>query len=240
MILYNTLMPMNKIWRRINMAIVAILLFSITGTAQKNNLPVQEFEKEINKTNILVLDVRTYTEYKSGHLANALLADWTNQQEFTQRMASLDKSKPVYVYCLSGGRSGAAVTWLNKNGYTAYGLAGGIRSWTKENKPLIIDSAVKQTSMEEYLASIPADKTVLVDFSAQWCPPCKKMEPVLQTLEKEYGSKFTLLKIDAGTQTSLCKALHIDVLPTFILYKKGKPVWQKEGIVEINEFIKQL
>jgi thiol-disulfide isomerase/thioredoxin len=94
--------------------------------------------------------------------------------------------------------------------------------------------------MEEYLASIPRDKTVLVDFSAIWCPPCKKMEPVLQTLEKEHGSKFTLLKIDGGSQTNLCKELHIDGFPTFIIYKKGNPVWRKEGLVEISEFIKEL
>src|SRR5690349_11763375 len=139
---------MNKIWPKIAIAIT-ILLFSISGSAQKNSLSVQEFETKINQQNSQVLDVRTIGEYQSGHLANAFLADWTKQQEFTERVNALDKSKPVYVYCLSGGRSGAAVNWLNKNGFTAYGLSGGINIWNRENKPLIVDSPVKQISMEE-------------------------------------------------------------------------------------------
>jgi rhodanese-related sulfurtransferase/thiol-disulfide isomerase/thioredoxin len=231
---------MKKLSLKTSTVFVIVFLFSCISSAQNSNLSVQEFEKGINQKNIQVLDVRTAGEYQSGHLDNALLANWNNEQEFTDRVKSLDKSKPVYVYCLSGGRSSAAANWLNKNGFTAYSLSGGINAWTREKKPLKEVTPVKQISMEEYLASIPRDKTVLVDFSAIWCPPCKKMEPVLQTLEKEHGSKFMLLKIDGGSQTNLCKALHIDGFPTFIIYKEGKPVWQKEGLVEISEFIKEL
>jgi len=223
----------------ISLTIVAAL-FCCKGLAQENNLSVQEFDKGISRKGIQILDVRTAREYRSGHLANAFLADWTNKQEFAERVAALDTSKPVYVYCLSGGRSNAAMNWLNKNGFTAYSLSGGINAWNKENKPLEAMTPVKQISMDEYLTSIPKDKTVLVDFSAPWCPPCKKMEPVLQTLLKEHGSEFTLRQFDGGTQTDLCKALQINTFPTFILYKKGKPVWKREGVVEISEFVKEL
>lgn len=231
---------MNNIKGNIGRAILAILLFACNSSAQKSNLSVQEFEKAIGQKDIQILDVRTPGEYQSGHLTNAFLADWTNQQVFTSRVAALDKSKPVYVYCLSGGRSDAAARMLNKNGFTAYSLSGGINAWNRERKPLVVDKPVEQISMEAYLASIPKDKTVLVDFSARWCPPCKKMEPVLEKLEKDHGSKFTLLKIDGGSQTQLCNALQIDAFPTFILYKQGKPVWRKEGIVEPEDFIDQL
>jgi rhodanese-related sulfurtransferase len=196
---------MNRIKYKISLTIVAVLILSCNGSAQKSNLSVQEFEKGISQNGIQVLDVRTAREYQSGHLANAFLADWTNKQEFTERVAALYKAKPVYAYCLSGGRSDAAMNWLNKNGFTAYNLSGGINAWNKENKPLEAVTPVEQISMEKYLTSIPKDKTVLVDFSAPWCPPCKKMEPVLQTLLKEHGSKFTLLQFDGGSQTALCK-----------------------------------
>ena len=224
----------------IGLAIASILLFSCNIMAQKSNLSVQEFEKAIGQKDIQLLDVRTPGEYQSGHIANAFLADWTNQQVFTSRVTALDNSKPVYVYCLSGGRSDAANRWLHKNGFTAYSLSGGINAWKKENKPLVVDKPVEQMSKEAYLASIPKDKTVLVDFSAQWCPPCKKMEPVLEKLKKDHGLKFTLLKIDAGSQTQLCNALQVDAFPTFILYKQGKPVWRKTGIVEIKDFTDRL
>jgi rhodanese-related sulfurtransferase len=80
---------------------------SCNSQAQQTNLSVAEFEKGIAQNNIQVLDVRTPGEYQSGHLKNALLADWNNDAEFQQRVKALDKSKPVYTYCLSGGRSSA-------------------------------------------------------------------------------------------------------------------------------------
>ncbi|MEJ7829452.1 MAG: rhodanese-like domain-containing protein, partial [Segetibacter sp.] len=75
---------------------------------QATNLSINDFEKGINQKNIQVLDVRTPSEYETGHLNNAVLADWTKQEEFIKKVQTLDKSKPVYTYCLVGGRSAAA------------------------------------------------------------------------------------------------------------------------------------
>lgn len=230
---------MNTITSKICKAVVVILLFSCNSSAQ-SKLSVQDFEKAIQQKDIQLLDVRTPGEYESGHLADAFLANWNNKPEFTERVAALDKSKPVYVYCLSGGRSDAAANWLSENGFKAYSLAGGINAWNKESKPLIVDKPVAQISEKEYLASIPTDKTVLVDISATWCPPCQKMKPVLEKLQKERGATFTLLTIDGGAQKELCKALQIEAFPTFIIYKNGKQTWKKEGVVEIDEFLKAL
>lgn len=216
------------------------LLCYCDSAAQKVNLSVADFEKGINQQHAQVLDVRTAGEYRSGHLAHALLADWTNKKEFTERTAALDRSKPVYAYCLSGARSAAAADWLNKRGFKAYNLDGGINAWRMQNKPMQAAQTVRQTTLDEYLASIPANKTVLVDFGAEWCPPCKKMEPVLQELQQLHGSAFTLLKIDGGAQAVLCKALAVTSFPTFIVYKNGKPVWRKEGVVALSELASQL
>jgi rhodanese-related sulfurtransferase len=188
---------------------------------------------------VQVLDVRTAGEYQSGHLKDAFLADWNNETEFRERIKSLDKNKPVYTYCLSGARSGAAAQWMNKNGFTAYNLNGGIVAWKKADKPVEQVMLAKQITMQEYMALIPTDKTVLVDFGAVWCPPCKKMAPVLDTLVKTHGSSFELIKIDGGDQTAISKLLNVEGFPTFILYKGGKEIWRKEGIVEPGEFIER-
>ena len=154
--------------------------------AQKTNLPVSDFEKGINEQKVQLLDVRTAGEYENGHLKNALQADWNNDEQFKQRVKSLDKNVPVYTYCLSGARSGAAVKWLNANGYKAYNLDGGLKSWNNAGKPIEQKTKGLQMTMTEYLELIPADKTVLVDFGAEWCPPCKKMEVVLKELEQSF------------------------------------------------------
>ena len=216
------------------------VLTSCNLNAQQSNLSVAEFEKAIAQHNIQVLDVRTPGEYQSGHLENAMLADWNNETEFKERVKSLDKSKPVYTYCLSGGRSGAASGWLRQNGFTAYNLNGGINAWKNAGKPLEQVTIVSQITLSEYLAQIPKDKTVLVDFSAVWCPPCKKMAPVLDSLVKTNGSKFLLVKIDGAAQNNICRELKIDAFPTFVIYKQGKEIWRKQGLVTINEFVEKL
>ncbi len=210
---------------------------SCNSQSQQTNLSVTEFEKGIAQNNIQVLDVRTPNEYQSGHLKNALLADWNNDAEFKQRVKALDKRKPVYTYCLSGGRSSAATQYLKKNGYKAYNLSGGISAWKRESKPVEQAASVKQMNLQDYLAQIPNDKTVLVDFGAVWCPPCKKMTPLLDSLVKTNGHQFVLVKVDGGDQTDICKELKVDGFPTFIIYKQGKEVWRKQGIVEVKEFV---
>lgn len=216
------------------------LLTVCNSNAQQTNLSVTEFEKEIAKSNIQLLDVRTAGEYQSGHLSNALLADWTNDKEFKERAKGLDKSKPVYTYCLSGTRSNAATQWLIQNGFTAYNLTGGISAWKRDNKPVEQVVMVKQITLNEYLAQIPKNKTVLVDFSAVWCAPCKKMAPVLDSLTAQHGDKFVLVKIDGGEQTDICKELKVNGFPTFFIYKQGIKIWEKHGLVDMKEFAAHL
>ena len=119
------------------MMITASTLIACNSEAQPPaNLSVNAFQKGINQKNIQVLDVRTPGEYQTGHLKNALLADWMNQEEFAKKVSSLDKSKTVYTYCEVGGRSSKAATLLKEKGYTVYNLDGGIAAWKQAGKPV--------------------------------------------------------------------------------------------------------
>ncbi len=204
------------------------------------NKSVADFEKAILKEGSQLLDVRSMEEYQSGHIKNALLADWSNSDEFMYRVQSLDKSKPVYAYCFSGARSSKATAWLREKGFVAYNLDGGIAAWKRERKPLEGSINVKQTSMQEYQSLIPSDKIVLVDISASWCPPCKKMEPVVDSLSRTSGVSFALVKIDGGEQNTIVQELKVNAFPTFIIYKNGKEYWRRSGIVAAEELTKQL
>jgi rhodanese-related sulfurtransferase len=215
-------------------------LISCSSKGQKTNVPVDEFEKAIKTQKVQLLDVRTAEEYEAGHLQQSLQANWNNKEEFIKRVSSLDKNIPVYTYCLSGARSAAATDWLNANGYTAFNMQGGINKWKAGGKEVEQNTVVKQLSMEEYMQQIPADKTVLVDFGAAWCPPCKRMDIALKELQEKYGSKFTLVKIDGGIHTDLLKSLQIEELPTFIIYKNGQQTWTKNGVLTVEEINQQL
>jgi rhodanese-related sulfurtransferase len=209
---------------------------SCNSSAQSNILSADQFEKAIASNNIQILDVRTAEEYNSGHIANALQADWTNQKEFIERVAALDKTKPVYLYCLSGGRSGAAMQWMQKNGFSiTYNLQGGMNAWKQANKHVEGKSDETEISLASYNKLVSASEKMIVDFGAKWCPPCRKMQPVIDTLKLR---NYNVLAIDGGAQTQLAKDLKVGSFPTFIIYHNGKEVWRKTGIIEMSEFIR--
>lgn len=221
--------------------LLLVLSASKIAGQQKQVLNPTDFGRSITHKDIQLLDVRTMEEYQDGHLANSLLADWTNRSQFKERVAALDKNKPVYTYCLSGGRSGEAAEWLLKNGFTTvYNLKGGMIAWKKEGMPVEGKQDVRQISSEEYYTAIPEDRTVLVDVGAVWCPPCRKMAPVIDSLVESKDLNFHLVKIDGGSQLLLLKELGISSLPVFIVYKKGKEVWRRQGIVGAGDLANML
>jgi thioredoxin len=214
------------------------IFISCNNTAQTGgSLTPDEFEKALASKNIQLLDVRTAGEYRSGHLNGSLQADWLNTAEFESRTIHLDKSKPVYVYCQSGARSSEAAKNLREKGFKeVVNLKGGISAWKKSGKKLVGEDASKtQTSQPDYDALTSSSSLVLVDFGAEWCPPCKKMEPVIASFMQEQGSKVKLVKMDGGNEITLMKTLQVEALPTFILYNNGKEAKRKQGIITKEE-----
>lgn len=119
------------------------LMLLLAGAAcaqaqQETVLAVADFEKEVtsNKEKV-ILDVRTPSEFNSGHLAQALLMN-VNDKNFTQQISTLPKDKPVYVYCAAGVRSNKAAKILRQQGFThVFELSGGIQAWQAAGKPVI-------------------------------------------------------------------------------------------------------
>jgi thioredoxin-like negative regulator of GroEL len=139
------------------------------------------------------------------------------------------------VYCASGVRSGQAAEWLVKKGFVKVdNLTGGMIAWKQAGLPVVADEITRQMTAEEYAKLIRSAGVVLVDFGAEWCPPCKKMEPVLSALKKEMPGKYVLVKVDGGRDTEMMKANGVSALPVFIVYKNGKETYRVQGVVEKN------
>lgn len=197
------------------------------------SISVTAFEQQMALPGVQILDVRTASEYQGGHFNQALQANWLNMKEFKDRVQYLDKSKPVLVYCASGVRSADAMYWLKNNGFAnVSNLKGGLSAWRMEGKPLEVKSTRPEMELTAFNASIKQG-TILVDIGAEWCPPCVKMEPVLQQLQKEKGGSYQLLKVDGGIDMSIMKYLRSEGLPTFIVFKNGKETWRKQGLVDL-------
>jgi len=212
-----------------------------SGNAQKLN--AKEFaEKSKSMPNAPIVDVRTPDEFSKGHLINAVNYDW-NGNDFNAQISTLDKSKPVFVYCLSGGRSSSAANKMRADGFKeVYELNGGIMEWRGENLPETTDNKVKPSGMnlQQFNDMIKTDKTVLVDFYAEWCAPCKKMKPYLEEISKEMAEKVVVIRINADDNQQLCKDLNVNALPVLQIYKANEVKWNFEGFIGKEEVVKQL
>lgn len=205
----------------------------------KNLAPItmaaKEFKDAIQKPGIQILDVRTSTEFKGGHIANALQANWTDSKEFEERTKHLNKQAPIYVYCQAGGRSAAAQVYLIDKGFQVINLEGGMSNWKMNGYEVEGASSSTQMLVSDFEKVIASNEVVLVDIGANWCPPCRKMQPVVDQLKTDLSGKFYFLSVDGGVDMDVMKQVQFESLPTFIVYKKGKEIWRKQGIVGLEE-----
>ena len=197
-----------------------------------------KFSKAIATPGAQILDVRTAGEYQSGHIANALQANWLDEKEFKKRTQHLDKSKTVYIYCQSGGRSASAQEVLMQAGYQVVNLEGGMSNWKMQQMPVEGSGNAVEMRVVDFKKLIQSNAYVLVDVGATWCPPCRKMQPVMDALKQAPPKPFYFLAVDGGQDIEVMKSIQASELPTFILFKNGKEVWRKVGIAPQADFEK--
>jgi thioredoxin 1 len=89
--------------------------------------------------------------------------------------------------------------------------------------------------MATFSKLLKSDKPVLVDFSAEWCGPCKMMAPVLEQVKRMLGEKATILKVDIDKNPAVANSFSVQSVPTLVLFKKGEVKWRQSGVVQASE-----
>ena len=221
--------------------LISLLLTSCNSQNKVQPVAPKTFSEKIKATpNAQILDVRTPEEFESQHLENAINGDW-NGDNFDAKVNTFNKSQPVFVYCMSGGRSQKAASKLQELGFkTIYELDGGILKWNAAGLSKPIPDQVIGMTNEAYQTLLQSDKLVLIDFYAEWCGSCKKMAPYLIKMEKEKADKVVIIRLDANKNKTLVADLKIDALPTLLLYDKQKLKWKNNGFISETDLIKQL
>ncbi|OYU82778.1 MAG: thioredoxin [Flavobacterium sp. BFFFF2] len=202
-------------------------------------IPVAAYEQKMKENERpQLIDVRTAEEFASEHIAGAKNIDWY-QDQFNAEVQKLDPKKPVFVYCKVGGRSAQAADRLVSLGFAkVYNLEGGIMKWKAAGK-LQAAKTAKGISLQALQAQIADKPLVVVNFHAQWCAPCKKMEPYFKKWPQAQKNVH-LIRLDADENPTVIEALKLDGLPVILVYKNGKETYRHIGFLSEEELLKQL
>ena len=208
---------------------------------EKQLVDAKEFSEQIeSNSSQQLIDVRTPGEFSQGHIPNAINYDWRGN-DFDEQIKNLDKTKPVLVYCQSGGRSADAANKLISEGFQVVELKGGILNWRNNKMPESTDKVVeKGMSMDDYNQLIQDDKLILIDFYADWCAPCMKMKPFLDKISEDMSQDVKIIRIDVEVNRGLSNELKISAIPILRLYKNNQMVWEQNGFIGEDDLREQL
>ena len=88
------------------------------------------------------------------------------------------------------------------------------------------------TTNEPFSQLIKSEIPVLVDFYADWCGPCKTMNPIIQEVARELKGRARVIKIDIDKSQAAANQFNVSAVPTFMIFKNGKIAWRHPGMID--------
>lgn len=91
--------------------------------------------------------------------------------------------------------------------------------------------------MVSFQELIGGDMPVLVDFYADWCGPCKAMDPIIREVAHEMVNKVKTIKINVDKNQQAAQAFSVTGIPTLILFRNGKVLWRQSGMLNKSNLV---
>lgn len=82
---------------------------------------------------------------------------------------------------------------------------------------------------------VSSDTPTLVDFSAEWCGPCRMLAPVLKQVKAAMGDQVRILKIDVDRNPKLAAHFRVQSVPTLLIFRKGEMRWRQSGVMNAKQ-----
>jgi len=90
--------------------------------------------------------------------------------------------------------------------------------------------SLQKINATTFRSAIREKEVTFVDFSAQWCPPCKVLHPILEELQREEGSRLSILHLDCDESPEIAAEFGVMSMPTVIVFHNGEPVDKLVGL----------
>jgi thioredoxin 1 len=87
---------------------------------------------------------------------------------------------------------------------------------------------------------IHESRPVLVDFGAEWCKPCKQLDPIVEELAQEWGELVKVVKLDIDENVNTTMKFSVMGVPTLMLFVSGKPVERLKGFLPKQKILAKL
>ena len=104
----------------------------------------------------------------------------------------------------------------------------------KEDSKMAVKTITSENFEQEVLK---AEKTVLIDFWAEWCGPCRMLSPVVDQVAEEMGDQIIVGKVNVGEQPALAQKFNIMSIPTLLVFKNGSVVQTSVGVRPKQEIV---
>ena len=78
---------------------------------------------------------------------------------------------------------------------------------------------------------------VLIDFSAEWCQPCRMMPPILKEVKDQLGDKVRIIKIDVDRNPDVARKYGISSVPTLMVFRNGQALFRQAGVIPARQIV---